>query len=811
MDMYRVSFQQQDRDERWIKKLPFWLIKFEMSSLYSANRRRKVDCHTCCVCLNSLKSRGERQEIYEQIYARFVQVLKRYLQISIGGDGDNPPFADKFVGGGVVSVFCDGCLNTVTQVCDLYHELCTIRVRLGSKLGELGTLIEKDNNTKDVCDDRTKETHSRLINSVVGDQNEEVVDFRQLVASRCFQKFKDAGPLVLINPVAPTVTPSPFLERVAIVKVETETPSNDGLSMPTECEVNNDLTHHDLKLEPDMEDSGMDFPDETWDNLSNNDLDLERITEPKESSSIPKTDTGKRSRCRKIKTDWKGESGSVLHEGQNAKSRRRKKTSRMPEIDDEKSSDIPLLCCHCDQLFSSTSHLRTHLNEIEAKKEDKPLQCVFCWESFALEDSHQLHLKIKHPNKSFVCHESSCRASFKKLQQLNEHLLDHSSADELHLCSKCKWRFLSSAHLTLHVLTHTRKTKGVYNCLECDKVFSKIVGYQDHYNWKHGDSLPIHKCSKCELSFVSTHRLNRHLKSHEEKAKLDLDNNKIASVDAPDNPLRCNECNKTFVDESRLRFHSWYHSSKKCSVCEEKFIKFVDFSNHMKLAHNEEILETCHICRKTMKSRFSLIKHLRIMHGPQTKDHLCPYCGRGFRDNLYLSRHMACSHPEECHEGAKHSCPHCKQKFRLNLVLKRHLDLCDKNPDRKTVPEPPTIVKQICSGRENVCSTCGRVVKHGTVAMRRHLLTHVPKELRQKGSLWNHLRKIHDAKKTFCSVCGVLYFSSDGSHLCSQQQKRDKKGYHHFNKKCQLIEGVSQKVLESAHRTEKDFHIVRIV
>ncbi|CAL8128748.1 unnamed protein product [Orchesella dallaii] len=739
----------------------------------SSKRRGKTRNNNCIICLKSFKRIGKEEEgSYLQIYYRFSHVIKRYLQI----DTERDASCDQFLKGlgsenGLVKGFCNVCLKTVDQVCDLYHELCAVRVRLGSKLGELGELFQTgiSNNFDDDNQDGDSE-------AVVGGG-----DGRQLIASKCLQKFKEAGPQVAINPVTSghdtnTVQHDPS----SIVKVEMEVasePSDEELSM--EWDAGDDFQSDD-SWEPKHDGrNGFEIKKEN-EVLQVVDDKSKELTRNR-SSKVTKNRVSSKRKAKKRDLIRKPRRKKINKKEMRSVSAPKRKKIMILESDDEEADDETFSCSHCTEVFTSIYHLKNHLDDLESKKEDKPNQCCFCWQSFALDESHELHLKMKHTNSSFPCHESTCRLSFLKLEELNDHLLSHSTSpsENLHFCSKCNWGFLSAPLLTLHELAHTPKTKSIYTCSKCDKTFAKIVGYQDHYNSKHGDKVNFHRCSNCDSSFPSTHHLKKHMITHDETKVSSVDD---ADVDK-DNPLRCPQCQKVFQDESRLRLHLWYHTSRSC--CGKKFRKFEHYSRHMKQIHNEDKVINCHICQAPLRSNSSLHKHLRIMHGSQMKDHLCSFCGKGFRHKHYLSDHITRSHPEEVPKEGKHSCPHCAQRFHLNFKLRRHLPECDKNPDKKPAdPEPPVIKQQICSGRVNTCATCGRVIKNGTVGMRRHLRTHIPMEQRQKykcricaaelssnPSLWNHLRGFHQVKDSLCPDCGALYFTTDGGrHRCPDQK-----------------------------------------
>jgi len=145
------------------------------------------------------------------------------------------------------------------------------------------------------------------------------------------------------------------------------------------------------------------------------------------------------------------------------------------------------------------------------------------------------------------------------------------------------------------------------------------------------------------------------------------------------------------------------------------------------------------MCNKSFSESSNLQLHKRRLHSNR-RPYGCPYCGKLFKTNTELKRHV------RIHTGAKpYSCRHCSQRFTQlsqlkTLPLKSHnegtwltCNICQKkfcvNGDLKKHLLPHGAIKSY------VCSQCPKYF-YAVHEMKRHQLVH------------------SDYKQFCCGLCG---------------------------------------------------------
>jgi len=105
-----------------------------------------------------------------------------------------------------------------------------------------------------------------------------------------------------------------------------------------------------------------------------------------------------------------------------------------------------------------------------------------------------------------------------------------------------------------------------------------------------------------------------------------------------------------------------------CKCCGEKFIEIKSILAHM--MHFDKTHVVCHVCRKSLASKFRLKRHLR-QSSCDGKKFDCPDCKMQFSTKRTLRHHS------RVHTGLlppkSFVCAHCGSIFEREYCLKRHM------------------------------------------------------------------------------------------------------------------------------------------
>ena len=144
------------------------------------------------------------------------------------------------------------------------------------------------------------------------------------------------------------------------------------------------------------------------------------------------------------------------------------------------------------------------------------------------------------------------------------------------------------------------------------------------------------------------------------KKSLDYHNKRKHTED--NNTFSCEQCEKTFDFESRLKQHriiSHERLKTKCSFC-SKMISAVHLNQHIRKIHENERNFKCHVCPKAFFNQWGLTNHVNGVH-LNIRNYECTMCGDKFKKSIHLKTHI-------------------KLKHKMDLTHKEVLELTSQKP-----------------------------------------------------------------------------------------------------------------------------------
>ncbi|XP_023315840.1 zinc finger protein 2 homolog [Trichogramma pretiosum] len=453
-------------------------------------------------------------------------------------------------------------------------------------------------------------------------------------------------------------------------------------------------------------------------------------------------------------------------------------------------------CDQCNKLFKNKSCLRRHVREVHKSKKlvksiitdnainstiindtlriapkRTVLQCNQCNKLFDRNYNLRRHIAMVHKSneqdESIITKEADgsiiTEDNAMNSISLNESQ-DNFAEQSVLQCDQCNKLFNRSYNLKRHMQVHEAK-KVDESIITKDNVIKSITinETQDKV-----DKVSALQCNQCNKLFKSNSSLRRHVtevhknkKQNEgitEKADESIiteDNaiNSIRSIEEQNEVdekslFECNQCNKLFQNNYRLKRHvTRVHERKKveCEVCHEFFAKKSNLLVHYDSVHPGFMTHSCNECSKTFDKRKNLLRHIRSVHRNTVFE--CAICQKTFTNKTYLRLHITGTHEQV--KGVE--CDTCKKTFRHKTYLRIHIDAVHKRLRNFECP--------ICHKVYGFEGYLKKHIKgiHGTI-IKNHECEICKKKFSHKSNLTKHVDRSHKNIRAFeCEICHATF------------------------------------------------------
>ncbi|XP_050676639.1 zinc finger protein 761-like [Leptidea sinapis] len=336
-------------------------------------------------------------------------------------------------------------------------------------------------------------------------------------------------------------------------------------------------------------------------------------------------------------------------------------------------------------------------------------------------------------------------------------IVPFSSKDDLDEHFKLKHKIVSitcclSYITSLCIPPHLSLRDSKYNCVICERGFSRDLAYRYHMN-RHRLRF---QCVMCEVLLGTKREVMLHSREH---------GNKL--TESPMFP--CPKCSKLFRWKTSLRKHLEQHQIEDgerrkpyCEACGLYFTSARSLKKHQDSSKHKIQLNTdsddikmistvvnetqktypCTLCDKKFQWKGNLVRHVQSHKAKLNGDLVCAPCNRTFSSIATYQQHMKSSLKHVSQNDLKFVCTDCGKRFASNSKLRDHSDY----EHRKIY--------------SNTCTVCDKVFKC-------------------RASLFLHKQVVHQKKEFLCDHCGKYFpnktklghhiratHTRDGSYVC---------------------------------------------
>ncbi|XP_070560788.1 uncharacterized protein [Ptychodera flava] len=270
--------------------------------------------------------------------------------------------------------------------------------------------------------------------------------------------------------------------------------------------------------------------------------------------------------------------------GASQKEERRRRESLLEEENEDDRDTSYTSQVHDKMGFKIRSPIETDANEGVQSSSEKDDDEIVQDPNVALEEDFENSEQNGDNKPLYPC--KLCGKLLKSPKRLANHMLSHPKQAALN-CHKCSRQFIYKQSLERHLLTHS----GVkpYSCGHCGKRFGSSTNAKRHERLHLG--YKAHRCDQCDITFIQNTDLQRHIQNN-------------------------HSSNKGMKPKKRRRRRG------------TKFVK-------AKVRRNKHMVASATFQGSSMPLK------------PPGEDHMCPWCGRIFKSQTSMKKHIGHIHKKK--------------------------------------------------------------------------------------------------------------------------------------------------------------------